>query len=195
MVRRLPRALISTVARHQTRRRCFGLCKRISAPNARAGYARVVYWIAGVVYAGYLVATGALAVIDARTRTISSRIVWPLYMWGAGGLSVCSAVGHVWPRLAIGLVSATVLAAVFTVMWYFGPVGFGDVRLIGAIGLFLGWAGIPVLLSGLIIGTGVCASVSIARMVLRRATRRSRIAWGPYLVAGSWAGLALALAR
>jgi leader peptidase (prepilin peptidase)/N-methyltransferase len=148
-----------------------------------------------VVYAGFLAATGALAVIDARTQRLPNRIVLPLYLWGAAGLTVCSALGHAWPRLVTGAAAGAVLALVFVLMWYLGPLGFGDVKLIGALGLFLGWAGIPVLLSGLIIGTGIGALVAIALMASGRATRKTRIAYGPFLVAGSWAGLALVLAR
>lgn len=150
-------------------------------------------WITGAVYAGFLLGTGALAVIDLREHRLPNRITFPLYAWGALGLSAASAVGHDWERLASAAGGAAGLFALFWLFWFFGPTGYGDVKLAGVIGLFLGWAGVPYLVAGLLLGMLGAALLTTVLVLARRLTRRSAVAYGPYLVAGSWAGLLLAL--
>jgi leader peptidase (prepilin peptidase)/N-methyltransferase len=148
-------------------------------------------WIVGVVYAGFLAGSGTLAVIDARTKRLPNRIMFPLYGFGAVGLTLASAVGHEWPRLIIAAGSAAVLYGLFWLFWFFGPMGFGDVKLAGVLGLFLGWVGLPAVTTGLVLGMLAAAFTGIGMMVLRKADRKTELAYGPYLIAGSWAALAL----
>ena len=148
-------------------------------------------WIVGLVYAGFLAGSGALAVIDARTKRLPNRIMFPLYGFGAVGLTLASAVGHEWPRLVIALASAALLYGLFWLFWFFGPMGFGDVKLAGVLGLFLGWVSLPAVLTGLLLGMLAAAFTGIALMVARKADRKTEIAYGPFLIAGSWAALAL----
>jgi len=150
-----------------------------------------VDWIVGVVYAGFLAGSGALAVIDARTKRLPNRIVFPLYGFGALGLTLASAVGHEWWRLIAALVSAALLYGLFWLFWFFGPTGFGDVKLVGVLGLFLGWIGLSAVLTGLLLGMLAAAFTGVGMMILRKADRKTEIAYGPYLIAGSWAALAL----
>lgn len=152
-------------------------------------------WIIGVVYAGFLAGTGALALIDARTRRLPNRIVFPLYIWGAAGLTLCSWFGHSWLRLVAAGLAMAVLYGLFWLFWFFGPMGFGDVKLVGVIGLFLGWAGIPFLVAGLLFGMIGATVLALALVAAGRLTFRSTMAYGPCLIAGSWAGLGFALAR
>jgi len=149
-------------------------------------------WIVGLVYAGFLAGSGTLAVIDARTKRLPNRIMFPLYGFGAVGLTLASAVGHEWPRLVIALASAALLYGLFWLFWFFGPMGFGDVKLAGVLGLFLGWVSLPAVLTGLLLGMLAAAFTGIGMMIARKADRKTEIAYGPFLIAGSWAALALA---
>ena len=148
-------------------------------------------WVVGVVYAGFLAGSGTLAVIDARTKRLPNRIVFPLYAFGAVGLTLASAVGHEWWRLVGAVVAAASLYGLFWLFWFFGPMGFGDVKLAGVLGLFLGWVGLPAVVSGLLLGMLAAAFTGIGMMVVRKADRKTEIAYGPFLIAGSWAALAL----
>lgn len=154
-------------------------------------YRRLVDWVVGVVYAGFLAGSGTLAVIDARTKRLPNRIMFPLYGFGVVGLALASAVSDDWPRLIIALGSAAVLYGLFWLFWFFGPMGFGDVKLAGVLGLFLGWVGVQAVATGLILGMLAASFVGIGLMIVRRATLKTEIAYGPYLIAGSWAALAL----
>jgi leader peptidase (prepilin peptidase)/N-methyltransferase len=150
-----------------------------------------VDWVAGVVYAGFLAGSGALAVIDARTKRLPNRIVFPLYALGLVGLALASAVGHEWPRLVVAVVSAALLYGIFWLFWFFGPMGFGDVKLAGLLGLFLGWVGIAAVGTGVLLGMLAAAFTALALVAARRATLKTELAYGPYLIAGSWVALAL----
>lgn len=151
-------------------------------------------WVVAVVYAGFLAGSGALAVVDARTKRLPNRIMFPLYGFGAVGLALASAVGHEWWRLVAALGAAAVLYGLFWLFWFFGPMGFGDVKLAGVLGLFLGWAGLPVVVGGLLLGMLAAAFSGLGMMLIRRATLKTELAYGPYLIAGAWAALAIELA-
>jgi leader peptidase (prepilin peptidase) / N-methyltransferase len=157
----------------------------------RRGTLGHVEWIVGLVYAGFLAGSGTLATIDARTKRLPNRIMFPLYGFGAVGLTLASAVGHEWPRLIVAAASAALLYGLFWLFWFFGPMGFGDVKLAGVLGLFLGWAGLQAVVTGLLLGMLAAALTGIGMMIVRRATLKTELAYGPYLIAGSWAALGL----
>ncbi len=70
-----------------------------------------------------------------------------------------------------------------------GKLGAGDVKLAGVIGLMLGWeAVLPALCAGMILG-GLTA---LFLLITRRATRKSYMAYAPYLSLGALAMLFLA---
>jgi leader peptidase (prepilin peptidase)/N-methyltransferase len=150
-----------------------------------------VEWVVGVVYAGFLAGSGTLAVIDACTKRLPNRIMFPLYGFGAVGLTLASAVGHEWTRLIVAALSAALLYGLFWLFWFFGPMGFGDVKLVGMLGLFLGWVGLPAVIAGLLLGMLAAAFTGIGMMIVRKATLKTELAYGPYLIAGSWAALGL----
>ena len=159
--------------------------------RACGGIVGNVDWVVGIVYAGFLVGSGALAVIDARTKRLPNRVMFPLYGFGAVGLTLASAFGHEWVRLLAAVLAAALLYGLFWLLWFFGPMGFGDVKLIGVLGLYLGWAGLGVVVSGLILGMLAATVTAVGLLMLRQATRKTELAYGPYLIGGSWAALGL----
>jgi leader peptidase (prepilin peptidase)/N-methyltransferase len=69
-----------------------------------------------------------------------------------------------------------------------GAMGMGDVKLAGVIGLMVGYPLVlPALLAGIILG-GLAAA---ALLITRRATRKTAIAYAPYLCLGALAILLL----
>lgn len=71
-----------------------------------------------------------------------------------------------------------------------GALGMGDVKLAGVIGLIIGY---PSVLWALVIGALVGAGAALFLLLSRRATRKTAIAYAPYLAIGAfvilWAGL------
>ena len=154
------------------------------------GIVACMQWVVGVVYAGFLLGSAVLAAVDARANRLPDKVMFPLYGWGLLGLAAASWAGDAWWRLAIGLGAAAVFYGFFWLQWFFGRMGFGDVKLAGLLGLFLGWANLPLAMAGLLFGMVVASLVSLGRMALGKAKLKSQVAFGAYLILGAWAALA-----
>jgi leader peptidase (prepilin peptidase)/N-methyltransferase len=63
--------------------------------------------------------------------------------------------------------------------------GFGDVKLAGLLGLYLGWITLGHVPLGLFLGFFMGAAVGVALMATRRRTRRDPIPFGPFLAMGA----------
>ncbi|MCQ9163553.1 MULTISPECIES: A24 family peptidase [unclassified Arthrobacter] len=129
----------------------------------------------------------ALSVIDIRTHTLPDRLVLPAYpvagiLLGAGAL-LSGQPGHLWRALA-GLLA---LGALYWVLWAVHPtgMGYGDVKLAGLLGLYLGFLGWNHVLLGAAAGFVAGGLWGIALIAARRGTARSRIPFGPSMLAGA----------
>lgn len=69
--------------------------------------------------------------------------------------------------------------------------GFGDVKLALVLGAVLGWYGWAILLVGTFAGWLFGALYGVGLMLAGRADRTSRIPFGPFLLAGTLAGVLL----
>jgi leader peptidase (prepilin peptidase) / N-methyltransferase len=138
-------------------------------------------------------ASVALALIDIDVHRLPDRIVVPSYLVGVlllGAASLLSGDGERALRAGIAMVA---LAAAYFLMAliYPGGMGLGDVKLAGVIGLYLGFSGWGALAVGALaafILAGLFAGVLIAT---GKATRKSGIPFGPWMLAGAWIGLAV----
>ena len=77
------------------------------------------------------------------------------------------------------------------VLIYPAGLGGGDVKLSGLLGLYLGWLGPGPLAAGLFLGYALAAAAGLALIAAKRATRRSHLAFGPFLLAGALAAVLL----
>lgn len=138
------------------------------------------------------IGAAALAVIDLRLMRLPNKIVLPLYGTGLVGLAAASAAGQHWNRLVVALVCLAVFYGIFYVLAVFGPMGFGDVKLVGVLGLHLGWLGFQYAYAGILLGAVSAALGALILLALRRNSwRGSKIAYGPYLLFGSWIAVLL----
>jgi leader peptidase (prepilin peptidase) / N-methyltransferase len=168
--------------------------------TASLGLTGVAAAINVLAYGLFAVGSVALAAIDARTKTLPNRIVFPLYAIGLAGFGLITAIvhdKHGVSHLITALASAAALFALFYLIAMFGPMGYGDVKLAGAIGLYLGWLSLPVVYAGVLLGTVSAALVSLIVVATRRARhltwRHLEVAYGPYLLFGAWAAILLSL--
>ncbi len=153
-----------------------------------------------VVYVFFAAGSVALSIIDARTKLLPNRIVFPLYGIGLAGFGAITALlhnGSAVTHLVMAVAAAAVLFGIFYAIAMFGPMGYGDVKLAGVIGLYLGWLGIPVVFAGILLGTILAAlaavGIVVVRSVRRQPWRRTEIPYGPYLLLGAWAAILLNL--
>jgi leader peptidase (prepilin peptidase)/N-methyltransferase len=64
--------------------------------------------------------------------------------------------------------------------------GFGDVKLAGVLGLYLGWLGWGPLIVGAFLGFLFGGLLGGGLMVIGRATRKSAIPFGPFMLVGAY---------
>ncbi len=128
----------------------------------------------------------AAALVDARTRRI------PNVLTGAAavlGLALAAMIGPevLGARILAGLAAAGCLLALRGLgQALFGTpgMGWGDVKLAGAVGLLAGWPALWGLYLGLLLG-GCVALVGLVLGVLRR---DSRLPFAPFFAAGALVG-------
>jgi len=145
----------------------------------------------------YLAAVGlALALIDLDVHRLPSAIVVPSYpvlavlllfaSWNPGGQSS-------WEPLVGAAVGGASMLAFYWVLAVVRPggMGLGDVRLAGLLGLALGWLGWGSLVVGAFAAFLLGGAYSLGLLATRRATRKSGIPFGPWMLLGAAIGVAV----
>ncbi|MFF5855854.1 prepilin peptidase [Streptomyces sp. NPDC012751] len=132
-----------------------------------------------------------LAAVDIRVRRLPDPLTLPL---AAGALALLGLAallpehaGH-WPT-ALG--AALALGAGYYALCLVNPggMGFGDVKLALGAGAVLGWYGWPTVLLGTFAAFLLGALYGGALVLARRADRKTAVPFGPFLLAGTLAGL------
>jgi leader peptidase (prepilin peptidase)/N-methyltransferase len=93
-----------------------------------------------------------------------------------------------WPALGRAVLAAVVAGGAALLLALLAPrggLGLGDVKLLGVLGLFLGWLGWGVLVVGVALGFAIGALAAVALLASRRAGLRDHLAFGPWLIAGA----------
>lgn len=140
----------------------------------------------------YLAAVSVvLAVIDVHTHTLPDPVVVPSYLIGGGLLAVASLVRQDPGRLLGAVLGLVVLWSLYFLLAILSPsgMGFGDVKLAGLLGLYLGWLGWGPLLVGAVGAFLLGGSFAIVLLATRRVPRTAGIPFGPWMLAGAWAGI------
>ena len=133
----------------------------------------------------------AMAVVVSVTD-LSHRLVPRTIIYGAMALVVpllvvVSAVDDTWGSLVGSAIAAAAAFGVFFAIWFFVPrgMGFGDVRLAGAIGCTVGYLSLlhayVAFLSGFVLGL----LLGLVLMIGSSAGRKTRIPFAPALCAGA----------
>lgn len=136
----------------------------------------------------------ALAVIDLQHRRLPNPIVLPAYPVAAALLVLPALVDREPERLVRAAVCGIALYAFYFLLMVLNPrgMGFGDVKLAGILGLYLGWFGWQFAVVGAFAGFALGGLAGLALMLAGRAGRKSQIPFGPFMIAGTWLALAVA---
>jgi leader peptidase (prepilin peptidase)/N-methyltransferase len=163
----------------------------------------------------YLAGIGVpLAVIDARCQRLPDALTLPSYpvalaLLGFAALLLPGGAGHF--RGALAGMALAWGVFLLQVLLYPAGLGWGDVKLAGLLGLYLGWLGGSwlggawlggswlggawldqgALVAGLFLGYLFAAAAGLALIAARRASRKSRLPFGPYLLAGTLSAILL----
>ena len=130
----------------------------------------------------------ALAIIDIQHHRLPDALTLTSYpvallLLGLAAPGTAHGGRHFVDAL-IGLAAFTLFYLLLALIYPAG-LGWGDVKLSGLIGLYLGWFGLTVAAAGLLAGYLLAALTGIALLVTRRATGKSQIPFGPFMLAGA----------
>lgn len=141
----------------------------------------------------YLVAIGvALALIDLDVRRLPDAIVLPSYPVVGALLGLAALVEHDGGAFVRALVGGAALWLLYFALCVARPggMGFGDVKLAGVLGAYLGYAGWSALLVGAFAAFVLGGVVGVALLASRRGGRRSALPFGPFMLTGAGLGIA-----
>jgi leader peptidase (prepilin peptidase)/N-methyltransferase len=129
-----------------------------------------------------------LAFTDARCRRLPDVLTLSSYPAAAALLGAAAAFVPGGPRLLARAMLGAALAAGFYLLLacvYPAGLGWGDVKLSGVLGMYLGWLGPRVFTAGLAGAFVLAAAVGAVLIWAGAATRHSRIAFGPFMVSAA----------
>lgn len=152
----------------------------------------VAWWLALGAYLWFAAAGVALTLIDLDHQRLPNAIVLPGLAVVISLLVASAILSGEWSRAGSTIAAAAALFALYFVIALVYPsgIGGGDVKLAplvgGALG-FIGWGAVAV---GAFAGFLLGAVFGLALIALRRATRKSGIPFGPFMLVGAWIGIA-----
>ena len=122
----------------------------------------------------------ALTGIDIDTQLLPDSLTLPL-LWLGLGINLFA----VWTPLSSAVIGAMLgYGILWSVYWLFKWVtgkegmGFGDFKLLGALGAWFGWEAVPVMI---LLSSLVGAILGIAILLIKRQGRDTPMPFGPYL--------------
>ncbi len=133
----------------------------------------------------------ALAAIDLDVSRLPNKIVMPAYAVGGVLLGSSALLSGDPGRLGLAAIGMAGMFGVYLALALAHPggMGLGDVKLAGVLGLFAGWLGVAPLVVGFILPFLLGGIFSLALLATRRATGKSGIPFGPWMLAGAWVGI------
>jgi len=149
----------------------------------------MLYWAAIAV---------ALTFIDLDHHRLPNVIVLPSYVVTAVLLVVASIVTGEYGRLLSAAIGAVTLGGFYFILAIARPggMGLGDVKLAGALGMLLAWLGWATLIVGAFSAFVFGGIFGVALMIGRKATRKTAVPFGPFMLLGAafgiWLGQPLA---
>ena len=136
----------------------------------------------------YLAAIGvALWMIDLDVKRLPNAIVLPSYPVAAALLTVAAAATGNWGDLLRAGIAMAALYGFYFLLAFIYPagMGFGDVKLAGVLGLYLGYLGWAEVVAGGFLGFLFGGVVGVVLMAAQKAGRKSQIPFGPFMLAGA----------
>jgi leader peptidase (prepilin peptidase)/N-methyltransferase len=133
----------------------------------------------------------ALALIDIDVHRLPDALTLPSYPIAAVLLTAGALAAHEPFNLARAAIGGAALFALYAVLWFVYPrgMGLGDVKLAGVLGMYLGYLSWGALAVGAFFGFALGGVVGITLMAIGRATRKSKIPFGPFMLAGALAAV------
>jgi len=164
----------------------------------------LAFWLVLAACLYFAVMAVRLTIIDVRHHLLPNRIVFPSY--GVAGALLLAAAAATWagpdagsaggilavPALRV-VAGAGVLWLFYFILRFIYPpgMGFGDVKLAGVLGMYLGYLSWGHLFAGTFLAFLLGGLWSLALLAARRGTLKSSIPFGPFMLAGAAAAMLL----
>lgn len=129
----------------------------------------------------------ALAFIDLDTKRLPDVLTLPSYAVALVLLAIPAVVDDAWGCWLRAVLAGLALGLFYGVLWFAYPagMGFGDVKFSGVLGIYLGWLSWATVALGGFLGFLLGALVGVALLATRRATRKTGIPFGPFMILGA----------
>ncbi|KAA9110954.1 prepilin peptidase [Microbacterium rhizomatis] len=146
-------------------------------------------------FAVFAVLGVVLAVIDIRTHRLPNRLVLPGYPVAIALFTTACVAGAPWLSLLRAVIAMGALFGFYLGLRLLSRSGLGggDVKLAGLIGLHLGWLGWAELAIGAVAAFVLGGLYAVSLLTVGRADRRTRVAFGPWMLVGAWIGILLSV--
>lgn len=132
-----------------------------------------------------------ISVTDLSHRLIPRHVLYAAMALVVPLLLAVAATGHAWHDLAGSAIAGAIAFGLFFAIWWFVPkgMGFGDVRLAGAIGFTVGFLSLLHAYVAFLAGFVVGMVFGLGMMALSSSGRKTRIPFAPSLAVGAVIGV------
>jgi leader peptidase (prepilin peptidase)/N-methyltransferase len=133
----------------------------------------------------------ALALIDLDVKRLPNLIVLPSYAVALVLLLVPAVFDASWPSFLRAVLTGAGLYAFYFLLAFIYPagMGFGDVKLAGVLGIYLGWISWPLAVIATFAAFLLGAAVGIVVMLRSGEGRKTKVPFGPFMIAGTYLAL------
>jgi leader peptidase (prepilin peptidase)/N-methyltransferase len=131
-----------------------------------------------------------LALIDLKHQTLPDEITLPL-LWGGLLVNVFNVFVPLTASVIGAIVGYLALWLVYQIHFFITKregLGYGDFKLLAAIGAWLGWQQLPLVL---LTGSLLAIIYFVTLMLMKKIDRSTPIAFGPFLALGAWVSISL----
>jgi prepilin signal peptidase PulO-like enzyme (type II secretory pathway) len=122
----------------------------------------------------------AISLVDFQVRRIPDALVGALLGWAVVQIAWLGTPG--WSSAALGLLVGGGIFLLLALITR-GTMGMGDVKLMAAAGVLVGY---PLILQAIFWGVVAGGAAALVLLLARRVRRKDFIAYGPYLALGTW---------
>ncbi|WP_206446191.1 prepilin peptidase [Agrococcus sp. KRD186] len=152
------------------------------------------HWTVLLALCALAVGCALLVAVDLAVFRLPDAIVWPTTGLVLALLLLAAIVTGEWSRFGTAMLAMLAVGVGYFILAFISPasLGLGDVKLSLVLGLVLGWFGWQAVFFGILGGFIALALVALVLMAVRRASIKSDLAFGPWMIVGAAAGLAVA---
>jgi leader peptidase (prepilin peptidase)/N-methyltransferase len=129
------------------------------------------------------------SLIDITTHRLTRSVTMRAAFVGGPLLSIAAIANNQPGKIGVMVLSFTATLLTFMTLSLASKrgIGAGDVRLAAVVAMFLGYLGAQYVFQGLALGFIIGGLVALLLLITRKATRNTRIAFGPYICIGAMA--------